>query len=53
MNPLAPAYPLIIAVLTWASFHFAGTETHAIDGIIFGVAVVATAVLLFYKLKQQ
>ena len=52
MNPLTPAYPIITAVLIWASFHFAGTETHAIDGIIFGVAVVATAVLLFYKPKQ-
>ena len=53
MNPIAPAYPIIAAVLIWAGFHFTGTETHTIDGIIFAAAVAATAVILFRKPSQQ
>ena len=53
MNPLAPAYPIIAAALIWAGFHFTGTETSLIDGIIFAVAVAATAGLFFRKPEQQ
>jgi hypothetical protein len=45
------ALPIIAAVLVWAGFRFTGNETHAVDGLIFGAAVLAEIVLIIRSNK--
>ena len=51
---MSPAlFPILLAILVWLGFRFTGNETHAVDGWIFGLAVLATLVIIVVNLLKD
>jgi hypothetical protein len=44
---------LIVAVLIWLAFYLTGTDTHAIDGIIFFGLVAAEALVIALQSRKE